>query len=518
MTAMSSLRPKRAPGFLLCALALVLALPAGADARPRCGGKKATIVGGPGDNRIKVPKHGVQVIHGGGGNDTIIAMRNKDRVCGGRGNDRLLAGPGRDKSFGGPGNDYMELGLGGDKARGGAGSDTILGGSGGDKIRGGGGSDRILGGIQDDKLAGGGGVDLVGGGQGIDRLRGNGGGDWLRGDTNTDKYDGGPGSDTLSFATATPPGPFGLDGVTASLRNGTAHGDDANERLRRIENLVGSMFDDNLQGRGGGFVRGGLGNDSCSGFASEDCDNQTPGGSFVMIADPGSPDPGLVIMGGSSGTSWTISGSGGRLRVSGSPLSTGAACERSGDEAVCSTSRSIGYILAWGSGGGDTVRAKGLPGTALIKFDGGLGDDALIGGGTDDLLYAGEGGADLLKGGGGDDALVSRPGGSDRLFGGGGNDQLVTDSPCGGHLYSGGGGNADVAGFGHVQSTGVKARLGGKSRLRRGGACDPTRIRGSSEVLEGTRFKDVLIAQGRNDLLIGREGNDRCVGGRPKNC
>jgi Ca2+-binding RTX toxin-like protein len=359
---------------------------------------------------------------------------------------------------------------------------------------------------------------VIGGGQGIDRLLGNSGNDWLRGDTNTDNYDGGPGVDTLSFATASPPGPFGLDGVTASLRNGTAHGDDANERLRRIENVVGSMFDDNLQGRGGGFVRGELGNDSCSGFASEDCDDRTPDGSFAMIANGNSPDPGLVVMSSSSGAGWTISGGATSFRISGSQLQPGSSCRQSGGDVVCSTSRPIGYVLAWGGGGADEIKVKGLPRATLIKLDGGPGNDSLLGGGTDDLLYAGESGADLLKGGGGDDALVSRPGGSDRLLGGGGNDQLVTDSPCGGHLFSGGGGTADVAGFGHVQKRGVKARLGGKARLRRGGRCDSTRIRGNNEVLEGSRFRDVLIARGGNDLLIGRAGRDRCVGGRHKNC
>jgi Ca2+-binding RTX toxin-like protein len=496
----------------------LLAFVADAEARPSCGGRKATMVGGPGDDVLKAPKHGVQVIVGGGGDDTIIAMRNKDRVCGGPGDDRILAGPGRDKAYGGPGNDYMELGLGGDKGRGDAGADTILGGSGGENINGGPGNDRVLGDIQDDRVAGGGGDDLVVGGQGIDLLLGNDGGDWLRGDTNSDRYDGGPGSDTLSFATATPPGPFGMDGVIASLRSGRASGDDADEHIQGVENLVGSQFDDDLAGRGGGFVRGGFGNNSCSGFATQSCDNPTPGYSIVLIADGDSPDPGLVVMGGSPGDSWTISGGPTRFRVSGSQLGAGAGCEQSGGDVVCATSGPLGYVLAWGGGGGDLITARGLPPTAVIKFDGGPGDDSLHGGNTDDLLYAGETGADLLEGGAGDDALVSRPGGADRLLGGGGNDQLVTDSPCDGHTYRGGGGNADVAGFGHVQSNGVEARIGGDAGLRGVGGCDRTRIGADLEVLEGTPFADILIASNRNDLLIGREGADTCVGGRHKNC
>jgi Ca2+-binding RTX toxin-like protein len=190
-----------------------------------------------------------------------------------------------------------------------------------------------------------------------------------------------------------------------------------------------------------------------------------------------------------------------------------------GGELVCSAPRVLGYLLVWGGDGGDRLSARGLAAASLVKLDGGLGDDLLSGSRGADLLYAGEGGADLLLGRGGDDALVSRPGGRDRLFGGRGNDQLVTSDPCGGHLYSGGPGKADVAGFGHTTRRGVRARIGGKGRLRGGGGgCRPTRIRGNSEVLEGTRLADILIASNGGDLLIGRRGNDRCVGGRHKRC
>jgi Ca2+-binding RTX toxin-like protein len=498
---------------------LASALAADADARPRCAGKKATIVGGPGDNVINVPKHGVQVIVGGGGDDKIVALRNKDRVCGGPGDDAIFAGTGRDLVYGGPGDDYLDLGPGGDKARGGADNDTIVGGGGGDKAHGGDGADRVLGEIQDDKVFGDDDDDLVSGGQGVDALEGGGGSDWLRGDTNKDRYNGGEGSDTLSFATATPPGPFHIDGVIANLSAGKASGDDRGERIKHVENLVGSMFDDRLVGRGTGFVRGELGSNSCSGFRSEACGSHSPDGPEAMITDGGSPDPGLVLMGGSEGDSWTISGGGSSYRISGSALQPGAGCSRvAAGEVVCSTSVPLGYVLAWGGRGGDLIKASGLPATALIKFDGGLGDDSLHGGSGSDLLWAGEGGEDLLEGGGGDDALVSRAGGADRLFGGNGNDQLVTDSPCAGHLYSGGHGHADVAGFGHVQRRGVDARIGGKGRFRGVKGCDASRIRGNNEVLEGSRFGDILIASGGGDLLIGRKGADRCVGGRHKSC
>jgi Ca2+-binding RTX toxin-like protein len=311
-----------------------------------------------------------------------------------------------------------------------------------------------------------------------------------------------------------------MGGVDVSLRRGRATGDDTPEGISGIENLIGSAFEDRLVGRGGGFVRGILGSDSCSGFAFEDCDNSVQGRGVAMISDPNSLDPGLIVMGGSGPDTLAVSRSGSAYRISGSPIDAGPGCGRvSGGDLVCSAPRVLGYLLVWGGDRGDLLSARGLPAASLVKLDGGPGDDVLSGAGGSDLLYAGEGGSDLLLGRGGDDALISRPGGRDRLFGGRGNDQLVTNSPCGGHLHSGGPGKADVAGFGHTIAGGVRARIGGKGRLRgSGGGCRPTRIRGNSEVLEGTRHADILIASNRGDLLIGRNGNDRCIGGRHKRC
>lgn len=507
----------------LCA-ALLLAGAAtfatGADARPRCAGKKATHVGSKGRDRIVTKKKGKQVIVARGGNDVIIAKRNRDVICSGAGNDRIFAGPGRDRAFGGPGNDLIVMGESRDKGRGGGGADTMIGSGGADRLRGGPGQDRIFGGIQDDRLYGNGGGDLLAGGHGIDRLIGGGGNDWLRGDVNRDRYRGGAGSDTLSFATATPPGPFKMGGVDVTLRRGRATGDDSPEGISRIENLVGSPFQDRLVGKGGGFVRGILGNDSCSGFAVADCANRDQGRGVAMVSDRNSLDPGLIVMGGPALDTLAVTRSGSAYRISGSPLDAGPGCGRvAGGDLVCSAPRVLGYLLVWGGDNGDRLSARGLPAASFVKLDGGLGNDVLAGSRGSDLLYAGEGGADVLLGRGGDDALVSRPGGRDRLFGGRGNDQLVTNDPCGGHRYSGGRGKADVAGFGHTISRGVRAKIGGKARLRGSGrGCRPTRIRGDSEVLEGTRLADILIASNRGDLLIGRNGNDRCVGGRHKRC
>jgi Ca2+-binding RTX toxin-like protein len=413
----------------------------------------------------------------------------------------------------------MHLGPGRDKARGGGGVDTAVGGAGGDRVSGGPGDDRLFGGIQDDRLFGDAGNDLTVGGHGIDRLRGGSGEDWIRGDSNRDRYFGDGGTDTLSFATATPPGPHPTrGGIDLYLGPGWVRGDDSYERIFGIENVVGTFFRDRLYGQGSGAVDGTYGPDECGGFAQIDCSNSPAPGPVVFIANGSSPDPGLVLMGGNGGENWAIQRSGSGYRVSGSGAQAGPGCDQSGGDIVCEASRPVGYVLAWGDDGGDTIAfGNGFPEATLLKADGGPGNDTLRGSRGEDTLWAGESGSDTLIGNGGDDALVARAGGADRLFGNSGNDQLVTNDPCSAHLYNGGGGKADVAGFAHTDTRGVVAKMGGRGKLK-GSGCPGTIIRGNNEVLEGTRFSDTLIASHRFDLLIGREGKDKCLGGRKRTC
>ena len=266
--------------------------PAQADAA-RCGGRKADVVGGGGDNVLKSDKHGVQVIVGGAGDDLIISKRNKDIICGGPGNDRIFSGTGRDKVYGGAGEDYLDEGPGSGKVWAAGGNDIVVGGGGGERIRGGSGNDRIFGEIQDDKIFGDSGDDLLVGGQGTDKLSAGAGNDWLRGDTNQDKYFGEAGDDTASFATATPPGPHPTrDGVVVSIPAGSSQGDDSQERLSGIENLIGSIFEDELTGAGGGYVRGLGGGDDCIGFSSETCPGNVGSAPDGLRRQPRQPRPG----------------------------------------------------------------------------------------------------------------------------------------------------------------------------------------------------------------------------------
>ena len=73
-------------------------------ATPRCAGRRATIVGTPGRDRLRGTRR-ADVIVALRGNDRVAAGAGRDIVCGGAGDDHLIGGRGRDRLLGGPGRD-----------------------------------------------------------------------------------------------------------------------------------------------------------------------------------------------------------------------------------------------------------------------------------------------------------------------------------------------------------------------------------------------------------------------------
>jgi hypothetical protein len=121
-----------AAGALVAALATItLDAPASA-AKPKCGGKVATIVGTKRGEVIKgtakadviVARGGHDRIYGKGGNDTICAGLGHDKVYAGPGADRVFGQAGRDRLNGGPGPDFLAGQLDNDTLNGGIGVDT----------------------------------------------------------------------------------------------------------------------------------------------------------------------------------------------------------------------------------------------------------------------------------------------------------------------------------------------------------------------------------------------------------
>lgn len=93
-------------------------------ATPRCRGRRATVVGTAGRDRLRGTR-GRDVIVALGGNDRIRSFGGKDLICAGKGRDLVRAGAGNDRVFGGPGNDRLLGGPGRDQLRGGPGRDVM---------------------------------------------------------------------------------------------------------------------------------------------------------------------------------------------------------------------------------------------------------------------------------------------------------------------------------------------------------------------------------------------------------
>lgn len=134
-----------------------------------------------------------------------------------------------------------------------------------------GGNDKLIGSESNDELYG---------GVGDDELFGNGGDDFFHGGAGSDVIDGGDGEDTVSFS-----GEFSAGGGVNIVLRGAAEAtvegvDAAADRIKNVENVIGSQFGDELRGDGNANVLagragedrldGGGGNDTLIGGAGND--------------------------------------------------------------------------------------------------------------------------------------------------------------------------------------------------------------------------------------------------------
>lgn len=199
-----------------------------------CFGREATIVGTSGNDRL-VGTPGTDVIIGRNGHDVIHGRGGDDFICGNLGFEPEPNYDTGDDLFGGPGNDHLDGGFDGNSMSGGTGNDLIRTGQGsahseglGDRLRGGPGKDRLVGGRLYDDIVPGPGRDYVDG--------------------------GGNSQDSINFAASN-------RRIILDLRKGFAYGQ-GRDRVRRIEWVHGSRFDDVITGRrGSNHMWGGRGDD-----------------------------------------------------------------------------------------------------------------------------------------------------------------------------------------------------------------------------------------------------------------
>ncbi len=263
-------------------------------------------------------------------------------------------------------------------------ADTLTGTEWNDLITGLDGNDSIFG------LAG---RDTLMGDAGNDTLRGGIGNDLLTGGLGADLLDGGDGIDTASYAGSEA-------GVFVSLlAAATNTGDAAGDILTSIENIIGTSFDDRLEGdSAANSIEGGLGNDTLRGGDSLDSLNGGYGNDLLEGQN------GNDLLDGGDGQD-TLQGGDGNDTLYG------------GDDADSLTGGTGDDQLIGGSGDDNLSADAGND-----RLEGENGNDTLNGGDGNDTLGGGEG-DDLLRGGAGADSLS---GGieNDTLDGGSGADTL----------------------------------------------------------------------------------------------
>ncbi len=339
------------------------------------------IIGTEDDDIIVVLESGKHHVDGLGGDDTITGNTDDDTLIGGAGDDILDGAEGNDDLTGGAGADTLTGGTGSDTARyfsspAGVSVSLVTGlGSGGDaegdrlsgieNLMGSSFADSLTGDAAANELVGGGGNDILVGGGGDDRLLGGEG---------ADNINGGAGVDTAIYNRSDA-------GITVDLAAGTAFGGEAQgDRLKSIENVDGSRYDDTITGDAGANVlHGDHGNDFLFGGDGAD----TLNGSFDNDTLEGGAGADTII--GSFGVdtaSYATSNAGVRV-----DLQTG--------------------VAGGGHAQGDVLTGiENLTGSAFSDMLGGSsGDNVILGGGGNDRIRAGAG-DDEVWGGVGDDTFI----------------------------------------------------------------------------------------------------------------
>jgi len=144
------------------------------------------------------------------------------------------------------------------------------------------------------------------------------------------------------------------------------------------------------------------------------------------------------------------------------------------------------------------------------------GNDTLSGGAGDDEISAGDG-DDNLNGGTGDDNLIGGLG-NDRIEGGSGNDRVVAGD--GDDEINGGDGNDLISGGGGVDIINGGAGAddidsdGGDDIINGDAGDDDLDGSDGNDILRGGIGNDFIFGNNDNDQLFGEEGNDEVIGGR----
>jgi Ca2+-binding RTX toxin-like protein len=333
----------------------------------------------------------------------------------------------------------------------------------------------IVGDNDPNTLPGTSGDDTITGLGGDDTLQGLDGNDVLEGGAGNDQLEGGNGSDTATYVNATE----GVMGNVFGVQNASATEFDT---LISIENLIGSTFNDTLNGDNNANVLEGRGGDDVLvGFFGDD----TLRGGFGEDILRGRDDNDLLY--GDDGADMLQGGEGNDL------MDGGDGFDRANFFLSQPTDAQVGATVDLSVQGVAQDTGHGMDTLVGIEHvSGTLLGDTLTGDGGANWIW-GQGGGDTLNGAGGDDLLETGSVGDNNLNGGDGVDTASFFS------------NNDF-------TSGVEVSLllqGSGQAVAGGGSVTLTGI----ENLSGSTFNDILTGDGGNNRLAGAEGDDQLTGG-----
>ena len=464
---------------------------------------------------------------GGGGDDTLAGGAGTNELYGGADDDTFLGGAGNDKFDGGSGSDTISyasstdgvtvnlrslsvfsggdaagdrllvLGsienlIGSDRAdtiSGDGNRNVLTGNAGGDVLYGGGGNDELIGGEGHDQMFGGDGDDMLIGGAGSDVLFG---GAAVIGSTEE-------GIDTVSYEFSPDRNNDGL-GVTLNLSirglnsgySGVSigKGDDAEtDRVKDVENIIGSAYGDTLTGdENNNDLKGLAGDDILSG----------KGGNDTLVGGEGND----TLDGGAGADTYVFDRNWGADTIKedadGGTLQFKPATGLDSLAFSLDTATNTLVILV----GGHSVTIEGYAnGLYNLQYD---DENTLLGKlfhGTDEVDddFTGTAGADLMLGLGGNDDLQGGAG-MDRLYGGVGND-ILEGGDNGDKFF--GGEDYDTISYASSDDF-VDVNL--RDRTFDGGHAEGDSMSTSASI-EG------IIGSGHDDTLTGDEGVNTLTGG-----
>jgi Ca2+-binding RTX toxin-like protein len=408
------------------------------------------------------------VIKGLGGNDTIYALGGNDDLNGGLGDDFLDGGAGVDFINYVDATASVTVCLTDGTTSGADGNDSLS------SIEG------VFGSASDDFIYGNNAANTLYGKDGSDSLSGYEGSDTLVGGIGNDVLDGGTGIaseiDFVSYAEAT-------DSVSVSLTSGSSSGADGQDTISNFEGIIGSAYDDILDGDSGANTLFGNGGDDT--LIGREGDDQLDGGAGIDFV--------------------SYYGSGASVSVS---LLDGTSTGGFGADSLFNFEGIIGSTTD------DTLAGDNSNNTLC----GNAGNDNLYGnGGTDTVSYADASGSvsvdlssNTATGADGNDTLSSienviGSANADTITGDSGNN-IFYDTDSANDVYNGGDGidTVDYSG----QSGGISA-LFDQNRIEVQGVMWPDGdIISSIEIVIGTNFDDGFQIGDSDATMHAGEGTD----------